>query len=362
VLTGGLAGVVGAALAGCTSGSAATPSAAAASPAAAASADDAAVTRARATAGELATAAERLARAGAGSARLLADVAADHRAHLAALGAAVPSPAPAASPSPSASASDRQGLAAAARSESKGAQAALDDVSATSPAVAVLLARIAAARAAHADLLSTAAGLRPPGRLVPSLAAAAAAPSGPAGAASGPDDAGPAVAPSGSVAADGPLPPPPAGVQPAVPAAGPTPSTGGPALAAAAREALVALTAGEHAAVFAYGLVAARVPAAQRDRARAGWAWHLERRDLLEDRLLTAGVHPPAAAPAYDVGGAPSRDGAARLAATVEQRLAALAIRTVAATQGDDRLEAAVGLVEGARRAAAWSGRPQALL
>jgi hypothetical protein len=134
-----------------------------------------------------------------------------------------------------------------------------------------------------------------------------------------------------------------------------------PALAAAAREALVALTAGEHAAVFAYGLVAARVVPKQRARARAGWAWHLERRDLLEERLLTAGVQPPAAAPAYDLGGTPTAGGAARLAATVEQRVASLAVRTVAATQGDDRREAAAALVEGARRAAGWSGRPHAL-
>jgi hypothetical protein len=36
-------------------------------------------------------------------------------------------------------------------------------------------------------------------------------------------------------------------------------------------------------------------------------------------------------------------------------------VRTVAATQGDDRGLAASGLVAGVRRAVAWSGRTQAL-
>jgi hypothetical protein len=357
VLAGGLAGLAGAGLAGCTDSGTVRPSAVVASTSGASPADQAAVGRARTAAAELAAAADRLASAGGATARLLADVAADHRAHLAALGAPSPSPAststPAASTSPSGSAPAREGLAAAARAEVLGAQTALDDVLATSPAVAALLARIAATRAAHADLLSAAAGLRPPGELAPSPQAVAAAPTTPAAGAAG-------VAPP---AADvGPLPPPPAPVaSPTAASPGASALPGVTALAAAAREALVALTAGEHAAVFAYGLVAARVPAKQRDRARDGWSWHLARRDQLEERLLAAGVEPPAAAPAYDVGGTPTAGGAVRLAATVEQRLAALSVRTVSATQGDDRGLAASGLVAGVRRAVAWSGRTQAL-
>ncbi len=357
VLAGSLTGLAGVGLAGCTGGGTGRPSAVVASTSAASPADQAAVGRARTVAAELAAAADRLASAGGGTARLLADVAADHRAHLAALGAPSPSstststPAPGVSPSGSTPA--REGLAAAARAEVLGAQTALDDVLATSPAVAALLARIAATRAAHADLLSAAAGVRLPGQLAPSRQAIAAAPSTPAA-----DPTG--AAPPGADA--GPLPPPPAPVaSPTAASPGANASVGVPALAATAREALVALTAGEHAAVFAYGLVAARVPAKQRDRARDGWSWHLARRDQLEERLLAAGVEPPAAAPAYDVGGTPTAAGAARLAATVEQRLAALAVRTVAATQGEDRGLAASSLVAGVRRAVAWSGRSQAL-
>jgi hypothetical protein len=357
VLAGGLAGLAGlsgAVLAGCSGDGTRPPSPAGASTAArAAAADDAAVGRARTAAAQFAAAAEELARAGGAPARLLADVAADHRAHLAALGGPAPSPTPGTGPSASGGSPAPERLGVLARDESTGAQAALDDAMAASPMVAALLARIAAARAAHADLLSAAAGLRLPGRLVPAGVAV-----GIPAAAPGPDAAAPGPTPSPSAAL--PLPPPPVGVQPS-PAAPPSPSAGVAVLAAGAREALVALTAGEHAAVFAYGLVAARVPGPQRARARAGWSWHLERRDQLEERLLTAGVEPPVAAPAYDVGGAPTPAGAVRLAATVEQRLAALTVRAVSATQGDDRREAAAALVEAARRTAAWTGRPQAL-
>jgi len=150
-------------------------------------------------------------------------------------------------------------------------------------------------------------------------------------------------------------------VQPSASAAPAVPTPGAPVLATGARDALLALTAGEHAAVFAYGVIAARVPKGRREQARAAWAWHLARRDLLEERLLAAGVQPPVAAPAYDVGAAPNASGAARLAATVERRLAVLAVRAVAATEGDDRREAIAALVEGARRLAAWTGRPETL-
>ena len=252
-----------------------------------------------------------------GHARLLGDVAADHRASLAALAAAapgIPTPAPS-------SAAGAPRLASAVRAEWDAAGAALGDALHASPSIAALLARVAAQRGAHADLLARAAGTKAPRPLVAAAAPAAAA---------------------------------------ADPAAS-APSPGTLVLAPGARDALVALTSGEHAAVFAYGVVAARVSPGRRQAARAAWSWHLARRDLLEERLLAAGVQPPVAAPAYDVGVAPDASGAARLAATVERRLAGLAVRAVAATEGDDRREAATGLVEGARRLAGWTGRPETL-
>ena len=83
----------------------------------------------------------------------------------------------------------------------------------------------------------------------------------------------------------------------------------------------------------------------------------MARRDVLEERLLAVGVQPPPAAPAYDLGPALTDAGAATLAATVEDRLATLGARAVAATTGPDRSDTAEALVAGARRAAAWRGR-----
>jgi hypothetical protein len=146
---------------------------------------------------------------------------------------------------------------------------------------------------------------------------------------------------------------------PARPAAAPTGAAG---LSDAARAALTALVAGEHAAVYAYGAVVARVPAHERDRARDAWGWHMARRDVLEERLLAAGIQPPVAAPAYDLGARTlTSAGAVALAATVEDRLATLGARAVAASTGTDRSDAAEGLVAGARRAAAWRGRTNPL-
>jgi hypothetical protein len=322
----GVAGAVGTALAGCTAANTGSASAQPAASPAGTSDDTAAVQRARAAAAGLAAAADRLAAADRDHAPLLGEVAADHRAHLAALGtfgAGAPSPVPSFRNGPHPQPAD------VVAAERDAARAALVDVQHASAPLAALLARIAGARAAHADLLAAAAGARTPGPLAPVVSAT----------------------PQGAS---------PRAVQPAVPA-GPVAAPGTLELAPGAREAIFALTAGEHAAVFAYGLIAARVPPGRREQARAAWAWHLTRRDLLEERLLAAGVQPPVAAPGYDVGGVPTARGASRLAATVERRLGALAVRAVAATQGDDRREAAAGLVEGTRRLAAWTGRPETL-
>ena len=216
-------------------------------------------------------------------------------------------------------------LASAVRAEWDAAGAALGDALHASPPIAALLARIAAQRAAHADLLARAAGTKAPAsarrRQPPRSCAAAADPAAPR-----------ALPPTGTLGAR--------------PRSSRRPRR--PDLGRARGRLRLRRRRGT------------RVPG-RREAARAAWAWHLARRDLLEERLLAAGVQPPVAAPAYDVGAAPDASGAARLAATVERRLAGLAVRAVAATEGDDRREAAAGLVEGARRLAGWTGRPETL-
>jgi Domain of unknown function (DUF4439) len=330
VLAAGTAGLLGAGLAGCSDDG--SPRAALPRPSPGPTPDDLAASRARTVAAALAAAAERLATSRPDLAALLDAVVADHRAHLTALGAPAASgtsssavPSPSAAPSPSRSTAPT--VAGLADRERSAAQAALDDVPAVSPGLATLLARIAASRAVHADLLAARAGLRAPGALLTSRRTA--------------------VEGAGSTPAQPPGP---------LPVAVPTVS-----LAPAARDALVALTAGEHAAVFAYGAVVARVAEPDRERARQAWSWHVARRDVLEERLMVAGLQPPAAVPAYDLGPLASGRAAGTLAATVEDRIAALTAPVVGTTAGADRSDAAEALVAGARRAAGWRGHGEAL-
>lgn len=297
-------------------------------------------------------------------AALLDTLAATHREHLQALGLPEPgtptsgatagasspgAPTPSSSAPPSgASSAAASGspsatsvnLAALAQAERSAAQEALADVSITTPATAGLLARIAAARAVDADLIRSVAGLNPLGELTPptrpssgsAVPSTTAAPSGattPPGATS----TGTSPTPSESVTID---------------------TTGAAALAS--------LLAGEHAAVFAYGLVAARAPASRQRLARSLWLAHRQRRDELERRLAAAGRTPAAAEPAYDIGAVPTSPvRLAALATKVEDGLATAAFGAVTRSEGAVRDEAAADLVRAARRAALWRGSGTAL-
>jgi hypothetical protein len=119
--------------------------------------------------------------------------------------------------------------------------------------------------------------------------------------------------------------------------------------------ALSRLLHGEHAAVYAYGVVTARVTPGLRTRARTCWTAHLSDRDDLIRLLTAAGARAPAASPAYDIKGPPSTSSAAvELAATVESRLATLAASAVGATTGSTRVVAAELLVAAARHQTGW--------
>ncbi len=114
---------------------------------------------------------------------------------------------------------------------------------------------------------------------------------------------------------------------------------------------------GTEAAVYAYGLVAARLTGAERARALAAMAWHRLHRDALRVRIGALGVTPPAAdaayTPPFPVADAAS---ARRLAALVEDRLAGqwagLAAATPAAKRSSDALTAQACAV----RSVSWSG------
>ncbi|MCX4746414.1 ferritin-like domain-containing protein [Kitasatospora sp. NBC_01287] len=132
---------------------------------------------------------------------------------------------------------------------------------------------------------------------------------------------------------------------------------------AGAVTALQAALAGEHTAVYAFGVIGARIPTGpERDDARSCYAVHQARRDAWQRMLADAGATPVAAAPGYELPFAvPDANAAGRLAATVETRLTAVYADLVAAGSGALRLAGAVALRGCTLQAAHWGGAPGAL-
>ncbi|MCI2240259.1 ferritin-like domain-containing protein [Paenibacillus sp. TRM 82003] len=118
--------------------------------------------------------------------------------------------------------------------------------------------------------------------------------------------------------------------------------------------ALQAVLAGEHAAVWCFGLVAARLEGGPRDRALAALAAHRVARDDVTALLRARGAQPVGAHASYDAA-APAPEAAILLAASVEERLAAVHADLAAASRADRAL-AAVGVVRSARAARGWGG------
>ncbi|MFF9475187.1 ferritin-like domain-containing protein [Streptomyces roseolus] len=122
------------------------------------------------------------------------------------------------------------------------------------------------------------------------------------------------------------------------------------------RAAQAALSA-EHAAVYGYGVVGARVAEERRADATAGYEAHRARRDALRRTVRDLGGTPVAAAAAYEL---PFRvadpAGAERLAAVLEDRVAGVYSDLVRAADGAVRREAAAALREAAVRAVRWRG------
>ncbi len=234
----------------------------------------------------------------------------DTRAHLAALGA----PESAVGPSASADVAD---VADQTTAELDGAAEALTDAADASPAFAVLLTRIAASRAVHADLLAG----RDAGPLPVST-----------------PDAGPSSSPEAS------------------PSPAPFPSRSPSTATSATRDALGRLITDAHAAVYGYGVVAARVADADRDRAETAWQQHGSALDVYIAALLDAGGRPPAAAPAYDLEPPADAGAAVALAARIEQAMTVRLLSTLAQTDPPLRRRIAEDAVRAVRATAAWGG------
>ncbi|MGX1547538.1 ferritin-like domain-containing protein [Streptomyces adustus] len=122
-------------------------------------------------------------------------------------------------------------------------------------------------------------------------------------------------------------------------------------------EALQAVLAAEHAAVYGYGVVGGRVAEQRRAEARTAYDAHRARRDALVRKVRDLGGQPVAASAAYALP-FPVADSAAavRLAAELEERVAGVYSDLVRASEGARRGEAAAALREAAVRAVRWRG------
>lgn len=115
-----------------------------------------------------------------------------------------------------------------------------------------------------------------------------------------------------------------------------------------------AVLAAEHAAVYAYGTLGARLDVATRARARTASDAHRARRDALASALRAAGQSAPGALGAYDVAVANPTE-AVTLAVRVEEGVGVRWRDLVGGT--DDpavRATAVAGLTDTAVRAAQW--------
>ena len=127
-------------------------------------------------------------------------------------------------------------------------------------------------------------------------------------------------------------------------------------------EALEVVLAGEHAAVYAFGVVGAVLRGTPDEAAaRAAFALHVARRDEVTAELVEAGATPAGSAPAYDLGGEIRTPKAARaLAARVELGLCAPYADLVGASDPSERSTAADWCTGSARSAVAWGDDPVA--
>ncbi|TKA04569.1 ferritin-like domain-containing protein [Actinacidiphila oryziradicis] len=121
--------------------------------------------------------------------------------------------------------------------------------------------------------------------------------------------------------------------------------------------AVQAALAAEHAAIYGYGVVGARIGEARRGEAQQAYNAHRARRDSLRRTVRDLGGTPAAAAPAYALPFAvPDATAAVRLATVLEERVATVYADLVRSATADLRREAAGALRDAAVRAVGWRG------
>jgi hypothetical protein len=129
-------------------------------------------------------------------------------------------------------------------------------------------------------------------------------------------------------------------------------------------DAVQQVLAGEHAAVYAYGVIGGRGPAAEAGLGRRAYVVHRARRDTLTTAIRALEAEPAVAEPGYalpvDVASATA---AQRVGQQVEDRCSVLYAALVAAAPGSGRTreQAVTALGDAAVRLLAWGGQPVAL-
>jgi hypothetical protein len=126
-------------------------------------------------------------------------------------------------------------------------------------------------------------------------------------------------------------------------------------------KALQSALAGEHAAVYGYGVVGAMLSGGGQAAARADWTAHQVARDNLEAMLTRLGATPVAASPAYRLPFAVTGEAsAARLAAALEDGVTRAYLGVVAVSDPGLRTFGARAMQTAAGRSFAWSGTTRA--
>ncbi len=117
---------------------------------------------------------------------------------------------------------------------------------------------------------------------------------------------------------------------------------------------LTDLLAAEHAAIYAYGVLGAKLDEPTRELALTSFEAHRARRDELITSVRAAGIEPAGPEPAYDVA-VTGRTAALALALRVETELG-VRWRDLVAVTDDPRLRklAVLGLQDSAVRATRW--------
>lgn len=136
---------------------------------------------------------------------------------------------------------------------------------------------------------------------------------------------------------------------------GPTP-TGTPALTPAATQALQGALAAQHAVIWGYGLIGAKVDERLRPTVTEARGAHRAQRDVLTSLLGTVGAEPVPPEPSYDTPfPVADRGSALKLAVHLEDG-AAGAWHHVLASAADEEVRrvAATGLSDAAVRATRW--------